>query len=91
MYEPTTYDLLDERIKTLEFQKRSKASIESEINNLKFKIGTLSIELKELDENIRHSEARSKELEQTLRNEGVDDKKVRQFVRDANIRAVRGF
>lgn len=91
MYEPTTYDLLDERIKTLHLQKRMKEKIEFEINNLKYKIDTLLIELQELDEDIRHSEDRSKELEQILRNEGIDDKKVRQFVRDANIRAARGF
>ena len=91
MYEPTTYDLLDERIKKHNLQLREKDEIEFKIRNLEYQIETFKIQLEELEKDISYSENRIKKLELKLQKEGVDDKKVRQFVRDANIRAARGF
>ena len=48
MYEPTTYDLLDERIKKHNLQLREKDEIEFKIRNLEYQIETFKIQLEEL-------------------------------------------
>ena len=91
MYEMTTYDSLEERIKTLRRQVGHKEEILSKIQHLENQIDFLRIELVEAEEDIKHSEDRLESLKATLRKEGVDDHNIAIFVRDAKIRAARGY
>jgi predicted RNase H-like nuclease (RuvC/YqgF family) len=90
MYEMTTYDSLEERIKTLRRQVDQKEEILSKIQHLENQIDFLRIELAEVEEDIKHSDNRLESLKATLRKEGVDDHNIAIFVRDAKIRAARG-
>ena len=91
MYEITTKDLLNERVKTLHQQGRCKEKILSDIQHLEDQIDFLKIELTEVEENIKHSEGRLELLKSMLLREGMDDRDLEIFVRDAKIKAGRGY
>ena len=91
MYEITTKDLLNERVKNLYRQIDSKECILSEIHQLEDRIDFLRIELAEAEENVKHSEGRLESLKAKLLREGMDEHDLEIFVRDAKIRAGRGY
>lgn len=91
MYEITTKDLLNERLKNLQRQVDRKKDILSKIQQLEDRIDFLKIELAEIEENIKHSEGRIELLKSILLRDGMDDHELAIFVRDAKIRAERGF
>lgn len=91
MYEITTKDLLNERFITLYRQNDRKKDILSKIHQLENQIDFLKIELAEAEEDVKHSEERVELLKSILLRDGMDDHDLAIFVRDAKIRARRGY
>ena len=84
-------DLMVERAKRCVSIKEQLDSVESKIDRLKYQIELLEIEKHELAYDHRQSQMRLERLCDAMQEGGMSQKEVSQKMRDAFIRAKRGY